>query len=77
MEKLTKQQAIICEIVNALIGTLGSMPAKDADEVVKRQAERLMNEVAGIKGSVQGNWGCIVFRSGNSKGETTYRFVEE
>lgn len=77
MKKLDKKQATILEIANELIKTLGNMPSSEADSIVRAQAEKLLNEVAGIKGSIRGSFSCILFKNGEGKNSTSYKFVEE
>lgn len=69
---------IALEIGNELIKTLDSrMPSIKADQIVKAQAERLLREIAGLKGSIKGEYSCIQFRVGGGQGNTDYKFVEE
>lgn len=79
--KLNKLQADVLEIANELIRTLStgsSMPSYKADEIVKQQAERLITQIVGIKGSVRKlGYGCIQFKDGASKGGADYKFIED
>lgn len=74
---MTDYKEIALEIGNDLIKTLGSMPAHEADAIVKRSAERLIREIGGLKGFIKGGYGCILYKDGFSRGDTSYRFVEE
>lgn len=75
--KRTKEQEIALEIGNELIKTLGSMPAQEADRIVRAQTERLINELGGMKGRIKSSYGCIQFKDKPAVGSATHMFVEE
>ena len=73
----TREQEIALEIGNNLIKTLSSMPSEKADRIVKEQAERLINELGGVKGKIKTSYSCILFKDGHSSGCPDAIFVEE
>jgi len=77
MPTRTKEQEIALEIGNELIKTLSSIPSDKADKIVKEQAERLINELGGVKGKIVSNYSCILLKNGGSIPCADTAFIEE
>ena len=76
--KITINKSDILEIVDQLVYSLGNIPPQEADRIVRDQANRLMNDVLKITGSVkQTNYICIAYKNNIYKGGGVYQFVEE
>ena len=75
-DTITINKSDILEIVDKLVYSLGDISPQEADRIVRDQANRLMNDVLGIAGSVrQTNYICIQYHNNTNKGGAVYQFV--
>ena len=87
MENIVKQDLPtdkheIMEIANDLNKTMGDMPTKKANKIVRSCAERLLREVVGLKGSIRNlGYNCVVRKTPGygveGSGYYNFKFVEE
>lgn len=72
------QKAILLDIADDLISTLGSIEAHEADKKVKLCAERIMNEVLDVPGKVAKDKHYFIdYYSKPGEQLITYKFVSD
>lgn len=80
-----KTREIILEIADKLIYTLnGDTSTNQADEIVKKQTEKLLIELLGLKGSIKKTgYNCLLLRQNHSDGTPKFnagwqfKFIED
>lgn len=65
-------------LADALVSTLGSMPAEEADRTVAKVANVIYQDILDLKGKiVEVSQGFVEYKDGSGSHHWTYKFIEE